>query len=256
MSLTWLPQDEVIVPKIKFYEVNADFMKALSQSRFPENQISTSNSQIEKIQMMMNWAYNLWKHDGGNDPGTMDPKVILEKAIKGENFRCVEYAILTVSAAIALGLNGRVVGLRTKDMETAEYGAGHVVAEVYNSDLKKWVMVDSQFMLIPVVDGEPSSVFDLVTGAAESKRIEFIDMTGKRIQHQVYLNWLKPYLYYIAIRIDQRYGLNTENFDQIILVPMGAKVPEKFQRRPIAGKVFPVYSPKSIYADSGPPISS
>lgn len=248
MSLSWSDKDDANIPLIKFYEPDSEFLNILSTSKFPKNELAKSSSQLETIRSIMSWSNNLWKHDGANDPGTMDPKVILARANKGENFRCVEYSVIMASAAAAVNLKARVVGLRTKDVETAEYGAGHIVTEVYNEDLMKWIMIDPQMALIPLVEDVPVSVFELVKAVSEAKKIKFLGNSGEAIPIQEYLDWLTPYLYYIAFRIDQRYGLNSENVDQIILLPIGAKVPEKFQRRPIPGKVFGTSSPESIYA--------
>lgn len=246
IPLSWSSIEDTGIPSVKTFEANSQFHEALKNSKFIKEEMNTL-TEVKKIQKIMGWANKLWKHNGGNDPGTMDPTVILERASKGESFRCVEYSILTSAAAVASSLKARVVGLRTRDVETAETGAGHVVAEVFDRDLKKWIMVDSQWSLIPIVDGLPVNAYEFAKAFGDSKKIEFMNAKGDIAENSVYLNWIAPYLYYIAFRVDQRFGFNSENLDQIMLVPQGAKVPEKFQRNPIPGKVYPVFSPASLY---------
>jgi hypothetical protein len=153
---------------------------------------------------------------------------------------------MTAAAARSVGLNARVVGLRTREVETTESGAGHVVGEIYLNDIKKWVMADAQWGLIPIVDGNPINAAEFAA-ALGKKDIKFMGSDGKVGSDARYLPWISPYLYYVAFRIDQRLDVNPRSLDQIILVPKGAKVPEKFQRNPMPGKVFPAFAVSSVY---------
>lgn len=115
--------------------------------------VAGSDSDLEKVRRICAWGQALWQHDGWNEPSSPDPLTILEEAAAGSSFRCVEYDV--VIAACALGLPGRVLEPRTEDVETREFGAGHVVSEVFLPDIQKWVLVDGQWNVIPVYNGKP-----------------------------------------------------------------------------------------------------
>ena len=242
----WQVNETAQVPRIVSFQPGIESLEALERAGFDKSAVSALSSDLAKAGAVMNWAHRLWSHNGDNDPGTTEPKIILERAQAGDRFRCVEYSVMTVAAARSVGLDARVVGLRTRDVETTEYGAGHVVAEIYLHDLKKWIMVDAQWALIPTADGNPISVAEFAAALGRND-IQFMSSNNKVSSDARYLSWISPYLYYIAFRIDQRLDVNPRSFDQIILIPKGAKVPEKFQRNPIPGTVFPAFAVGSVY---------
>lgn len=242
----WQISETKQIPKIIFFQPGIDSLEALMKAGFDKDFVSALSTDLAKANFVMNWSHGLWSHNGDNDPGTTNPKTILEKAQAGDKFRCVEYSVMTVAAARSVGLNARVVGLRTREIETADYGAGHVVAEIYLTDLKKWIMVDAQWSLIPIIDGTPVHAAELAASLGK-KNIQFMNSKGEIISDASYLSWISPYLYYIAFRIDQRLNVNPRSQDQLILIPKGAKIPEKFQNKPISGIVFPVFAPTSVY---------
>ncbi len=97
-----------------------------------------------RLERVCAWVNGLWEHDGDNEPSAPDALTILGEVARGKRFRCVEFGTVVASCAAALGLPSRVVGLKTADCETREYGAGHVVTEVYLRDKRSWVMVDGE----------------------------------------------------------------------------------------------------------------
>jgi len=99
--------------------------------------------------------HNQWQHNGNNEPHKNDVTSILEEVKEGKNFRCVEYGIVVAACLNSIGLKARQLNLKTKDVETTEYGAGHVVTEVFLNDLKKWMFIDGQFDAMPLLDGIP-----------------------------------------------------------------------------------------------------
>lgn len=244
----WSNATRIAFPPIQKFDPS-QFLKYLVSEKFDIASIKSKSSDLEKTVLIMKWAHSRWSHDGSNDPGTTDPQVILEKAKGGERFRCVEYAVITAAMAQVVGLQARVVGIRRDDVETAWTGAGHVVAEVFLTDKNKWVMVDSQWARIPIMQNEPISTAEFAEARID-KEVRFLTEENKVEQDISYHDWVAPYLYYIAFRVDQRYGLNSGSSDQIILVPEGAKIPEKFQREPIKGKVYPVFAPQELYGKS------
>ena len=231
------------VPPIKAFEPDAAFQTILESAGFPLPEVRKL-ADIAKARAITDWAHGRWAHDGDNDPGTSDPKLILERAAAGERFRCVEYAVVAAAVARCVGLRARTVGLQRDDVETAEQDAGHVVAELFLPEYGKWAMVDPQWAKLPALGGIP-------LGAAEFAKAARSGLGAD----ERYLRWVSPYLFYLAFRVDQRFGLNDRSPDRIILVPRGAAVPEKFQGVPLAGKTFPAYDPKAMYGmeiDSDP----
>jgi hypothetical protein len=233
------------LPQIQKFNTT-DFSQYLKTEHFNFELIMANSTDLEKAFFIMNWAHTRWSHRGDNDPHTMDPKIILEKAKKGEQFRCVEYAVITAAMAQTIGLQARVVGIRRADVETAFSSAGHVIAEIFLADKNKWIMVDPQWARIPIIKNEPIGTTEFAKALGQ-KEVQFLTDENVIKYDSTYYDWITPYLYYISFRIDQRYGFNSENRDQIILIPKGAKIPEKFQRMPIKGKVFPAFSTIELY---------
>lgn len=234
------------VPRIALYEPDARLTAFLDSSGFPRRK-AAKLPDADKALMVLGWAHSRWAHDGANDPKTTDPVVILQKASAGARFRCVEYSIIAVAAARALGLKARTVGLRRADVETAKTGAGHVVAEIYLGDLRKWVMLDPQWARIPTASGTPLSAAEFAQAAEAGRRLAFLSPEGRARTDAKYLRWLSPYLFFIAFGVDQRFGSAKRGLDQVILVPHGSKVPEKFQGIPLPGKVHPAFSARTMY---------
>lgn len=134
----------ISVPPLKLYTPSSEVKAAILNDYGFRSFVSESNDDYSKLKAVVQWASSRWKHDGGNDPNTSSPIEILRLAKEGKNFRCVEYSLIAAAAASVIGMPSRVVGLRRSDVETADYGAGHVVAEVWLKSLKKWVFADSQ----------------------------------------------------------------------------------------------------------------
>lgn len=103
----------------------------------------------------------LWEYNGENEPIQFDPLYILEQVSKGKQFRCVEYAVVLNGCLNALGLRSRILSLKMHDCETREYGAGHVVVEVFITELDKWIMADPQFNVVPYKNNEPLNAVEL-----------------------------------------------------------------------------------------------
>ena len=258
LTLTCFASKGLTMPEFKYSEPTAETRATLKDFGFSTAEIAKLSTDLEKARAVMSWSHRQWRHDGANDPGTTDPRTILLKAKAGQQFRCVEFSVMVAAAARAIGLGGRVVGLRRADVETAEMGAGHVVGEIYLPDMKKWVMADAQFNFIPISNGKPLSVpefaakFDGKKPVEVAKEIKFMAGDGAIATNPEYFEWVAPYMYYVSIRLDQRLEVNPRSFDHAVIIPAGAKVPTKFQRQPILGKLIPEYDRHTF--DSPPKI--
>ncbi|MGZ2370433.1 transglutaminase-like domain-containing protein [Ancylomarina sp. YFZ004] len=219
---------------LKFwYEKNNNDYLNLLRSKYPiDSLVKDTKSDTEKAQNIMNWVHNQWQHNGNNQPKKSDAISILEEVKQGKNFRCVEYGIVTTACLNAIGLKARTLSLRTKDVETRKYGAGHVLLEVYLNDLKKWVLLDPQWNIIPVLNGIPLNAVEFQKAISENyKELEII--SGLALSKRYYVDWIFPYLYYFNTSFDNREGIElTNNINgkkKLMLVPLGAKNPTIFQ---------------------------
>ena len=139
----------------KFYysdTLNNDYLRRLRNNYGLDTLISNSKNQLESVKIVLAWTRRQWNHSGSNTPQKSDAISILEEAKAGKSFRCVEYGIVSAAALNSIGLPARVIGLKSRDVEKVKYGAGHVAAEVYLPELKKWVFLDGQFNAIAMLN--------------------------------------------------------------------------------------------------------
>ncbi len=109
------------------------------------------------------------------------------------------------------------------------FRAGHVVSEAYIEDLGKWVMLDGQWDVIPVLDGQPLSALELQQALAQEKEgLDVISLSGA--DSADYFGWIKPYLFYMDTGFDQRVGneISDRRKGRLMLVPEGSRHPVQF----------------------------
>ena len=199
-----------------------------------------------RLERVCAWVNGLWEHDGDNEPSAPDALTILGEVARGKRFRCVEFGTVVASCAAALGLPSRVVGLKTADCETREYGAGHVVTEVYLRDKRSWVMVDGQWNVIPVADGRPLSALGLRDALNDGERVTSLTaVSGEQVSE--FLAWIDKYLFYFETQFDNR-ELGVEGKARLLLVPFGAPEPTVFQRKWPMKDVTYTHSAKAFYS--------
>ncbi len=224
--------DETTLEKYEFkYSSMYDtYLTSLREDYNLTQMTSGATSDLEKAKIICSWVYSLWKHHSSNTPKQSDPIYILEQVMEGERFRCVEYGIVISGCLNSIGLPSRVIGLKTKDMETRYSGAGHIAAEVYLEDLKKWVFIDGQFGVIPLSNEIPLSSIELKNALAFSDS----DLTLWRSSDPStdYFNWISDYLYFFTVNYDQRvgYDITYKTYNALMLVPLGEDNPQIFQR--------------------------
>lgn len=221
---------------LKFsYEQNKDnkYLDLLLSKYRIDTLITNAKSDTEKAFKILNWVHRQWAHDGNNEPKKNDAISILEEVKEGKNFRCVEYGIVATACLNAVGLKARTLGLKTKDVETRQYGAGHVLLEVYLKDLQKWVLLDGQWDAMPFLKNIPLNAVEFQKAISENYN-ELEVRTSSGLSKRNYVEWVYPYLYYFNISFDNREGTNikrqqVKDKNQLMLVPIGAKQPTIFQ---------------------------
>jgi hypothetical protein len=210
-----------------------EYLQTLREQYELDKVVAGAANDTEKALRIVNWVHQQWQHNGSNEPSKSDALTILEEAKQGKNFRCVEYGIVTTAALNAIGLPSRTMGLKMKDVETIESGAGHVVMEVYLKDINKWVMLDGQFDAMPVLNNVPLNAVEFQQAIANNyDALEIRSLSGTSKSN--YIAWVYPYLYYFDVKFDNREGiaLKRETIDtksSLMLVPIGAKLPKVFQ---------------------------
>ena len=213
--------------------VNNKYLSDLKERYHLDEIVKNCKNQSEVALTICHWVHTRWKHNGGNTPDKSDAISILEEAKQGKLFRCVEYGITITGALNALGIKSRTVGLKMKGVDTIAVGAGHVVAEAYLSDIKKWVYLDGQYDVMPVLRGVPLNGVELQQAIYNDEKELLFESISKKITKQEYLGWITPYLYFFDIETDNResYGLEKRRQREgLMLTPLDEKCPSIFQR--------------------------
>lgn len=194
-------------------------------------------SDQSKALAILDWTHRQWTHNGSNQPTKNDALTILKEVREGEKFRCVEYGIVSSKALQSLGYRARLLSLKTKDVETTKYGAGHVLAEVWLPDVKKWAFIDGQFNVMPMLNGVPLNVVEFREAIQDKKAFTLNNSKGEvsRRDQRHYLSFVTDYIYYLDTPFDNRQSITTERKkingkSSLMLVPLGAKNPTVFQR--------------------------
>ncbi|GAB3529432.1 hypothetical protein GCM10027443_08730 [Pontibacter brevis] len=231
--------------------VNNTFLNTLRGKYQLDEVVKGAANDTEKALRMVNWVHRQWSHNGMNEPSRPDALTILKEAKEGKQFRCVEYGVVATSSLNAIGLPARVMGLKTKDVETTASGAGHVLLEVFLPDLQKWVMLDGQFDAMPVLHNVPLNAVEFQQAIANNyEDLEIRSLSGT--SKAKYVNWVYPYLYYFDVRFDNREGLNIDRGtvkgkSSLMLVPAGAKNPKVFQVKYPMKRFLYTSSPADLY---------
>jgi Transglutaminase-like superfamily len=217
--------------------------------------VKNAKNEQEKVLIMLNWVRNRWEHNGWNDAKTNNACTILERAEKGEKFRCVEYGTVLKNALMAVGLPARQLGLMTRDVERTKVGAGHVLSEVWLKDKQKWAMVDAQFNTMPMLGDLPLNAVELQKAIIEKQNFRFININGDITakEHKQYMKFIPHYLYYFSTSLDHRTlplvaRLKVDGNDGMRLKPIGSKTPTVFQRKNLIEGDYVTSSIQEFYA--------
>lgn len=216
------PDSSGYQPHFIFDDSTGQYFKQLRIQYKLDDLIANCSTELDKVIIVTNWVHNLWSHDGWNEPEKKDALSILKEAIEEhKSFRCVEYSIVAAACFTAIGIQNRILDLGTKDMETRESFAGHIVNEVYLQSLHAWVMVDVQKNAILGLKDFPLNAVELQKAITLKKSdLQFLSKPIE-INLQEYITFITQYLYYFKTNTDQAF---------IMLVPIGAKKPTVFQK--------------------------
>lgn len=135
---------------------------------------------LERARALSSWLASTWEHTGSNRAqqyAPWDAETLLSwaPAQVGHNGKrpiamCVHYAAALVSAAQAVGIPARCAVLT----EAVNGSQGHFVAEIWEPDLGKWVVVDPNADAMFVDGGVPMSMSEIqAAGPAIGTMIEW-----------------------------------------------------------------------------------
>jgi len=185
--------------------------------------IAGEKSDTEKVLAILNWTHHQWKHDGGNSPKGSDGISILNEAKAGGRFPCFAYAIVLRDQLTAYGFPSRVLYLKTKDAENRKGSPGHVATEVYLKDLKKWIFIDGQFNIMPMLNGKPLNAVEFQQ-ALSSNYEKVVMKSLDKVSKRSYTEFVYDYLYYLDTALDNRFsaGKRPDGKRSLMLMPLGA----------------------------------
>jgi hypothetical protein len=175
-------------------------------------------------------------HTGWPDGQATDPLGLLDAAAKGASFRCVEFGIAAAGALQSVGIPARVVGARTRDVETRRLGAGHVFAEAWIADQGKWVFVDAQMDIVGrAKDGAPLNAIEFRNALASGRCADD------------YPRILAMCMYYFDYGTDESFPMGRRAGKSVTVAPVGAGIPRLFQRQPTRAPDVFTHRPADVY---------
>lgn len=121
-----------------------------------------------------------------------------------------------------------MLNLKTRDAATRPSGAGHVVADGYVRELDTWVLVDGQFDAVVSRGGLPPHAAEVRDAVQAGGGVEVRGFDAFAPGRAGYLDWLEPYLSYIGVAVDRRYGVPKER-GGVMLGPVGGEGLTVFQ---------------------------
>jgi len=112
-------------------------------------------------------------------------------------------------------------------VEITPSGAGHVATEVFLNDRKKWVLLDSQWDAMPMLNNRPLNAVEFQDAVTQHyTKVTINSLSG--VSKRAYVNWVYPYLYYFNFPFDNREGRDIERKtiegkSALMLVPSRSK---------------------------------
>lgn len=198
-----------------------------------------AKSDLEKVRRVCSYVHGLWEHDGGGKPRNSDPVSIVREASQGGRFSCVEYGTLVAACLNAIGIPAREINLMMADAETTLIGGGHMAAEAWLDDQKRWVFVDAQEDVVPSIGNKALSAVGFQNALAERSADLLLRSGGEGAGEPTrYPIELAESLYYFRVRLDNRVSRERPYNGALLLLARGVEQPKVFQRwLPLQGDI-------------------
>ncbi len=195
--------------------------------------VSGSKDDLDTAIRLCKWTHGRWKHDGRNNPGNVDPIWLLERAVEGERFRCVEYAVVLKACLLAMGIKARILSLRVKNIETIRHSGGHLVVEAYLDDYGKWVMLDPQWAAVPLIGKTPLNTVEFQQAITKNDKSLKVAGFSKK-EKADYIEWMYRYLFFFISHFEHKYPITQISKRTyptgLFLAPLGYGKTKRFQR--------------------------
>jgi hypothetical protein len=155
-------------PPFVYENPDAPHLRALRERYDLPGVIAGAANEYDAILKLAAWVGTRFDH--GTDPTVggdkaCDPVGLIEAGRSGQRYWCEIAARLMVHAATSLGWPSRIVTASTDG-----YTWEHAVAEIWSTQLRKWVLVDTDFNVVYEVDGAPLSAVDVLRLGHELQR--------------------------------------------------------------------------------------
>ncbi|WP_426490965.1 transglutaminase-like domain-containing protein [Hymenobacter sp. 102] len=241
--------DPVAYP-FQFSPASSQYLTRFREMFGLEEVIAQETTDLGRARALCQWVHFRLEHDGHKQFKSQDPFAILKAAQAGQQVQCVEYGLVLAAAFNAVGIPARPLYLKAEDVQTRSSAAGHALAEAWLPDQGKWVMVDAQADIIPMLGTTPLNAVELQQALA-TDRPELTVLTSTRAKARSYFNWVNQYLFYFDTVMDNRYGVKSARTG-LMLVPTNAHKPVIFQRTEAIHNIRYTNSVATFYATPVP----
>lgn len=213
--------------QIQYQTTRSPYLDSLKKLYPLDDVLTECKSDMERVLQVLNWTHSRWDHVGTNAPRKNDAISILDEAEKGGQFPCFAYAIVLRDQLTALGYQARTIYLKTKNAKNSKYPPGHVATEVYLKDVEKWVFLDGQFNVMPVLDNILLNAVEFQKAITDKAEGLMLLNLKKELKKEHYFSFIYSYLFYFDTALDNRYdpenNYTVDGKTAIMLVPHDSK---------------------------------
>ena len=179
-------------------------LKILRENEGLEVMVKDAESDLGKALLLSDWTNSQWKQGVPDPYPPWNANTILKMARDtGNGGFCAQYAVVFVQACLSMGIQARYV-----DLNSGKVGdSGHFSAEVWSSDLDKWVAVDPFYNRYFKSEGKPLGALEIHQQIAMGKaeKISVIKGNGKNADANTGSTSIKNIIdHYRQLAVDMR----------------------------------------------------
>jgi len=127
-----------------------------------EEVIAGEEKEVDKFIALRNWVQTRWEiHEYDQITEKNNSLKILEAASEGKLFQCWYYATVFVQCATSLGYKARRLAIGINPACIRPGNTGHIIAEIWSDELKKWLVMDADANCHYERDGIPQSALEI-----------------------------------------------------------------------------------------------
>ncbi|WP_226266999.1 transglutaminase-like domain-containing protein [Hymenobacter pini] len=245
-KLPYLSTADPVTYPFQFSPPTTEYLTRFREMYGLDEVVANETTDLGRARALCQWVHFRLDHDGHKQFKSQDVFAILKAAQAGQQVQCVEFGLVLAAAFNAIGIPARPLYLKAEDVQTRASAAGHALAEAWLPDQGKWVMVDAQANLIPMLGSTPLNAVELQQAlAADTEGLTVLSSTNEKARS--YFKWVNQYLFYFDTVMDNRYGVKSARTG-LMLVPMHAHKPVVFQRTEAIHNIRYTNSVTTFYA--------